>query len=152
MLEVYFYHLIKGSLEEFLVNLLTLSRDKGWRALLCFSSEETLNLTDQFLWKQSPPLVHGTVLQDFPEDQPILLSLNTQNINRAEICFLFEGAAYKTNDNFKRIVVLFDGFKQNEVENARAQWQEFKLLKCKMNYYKQNSVGKWELTKEYVEK
>lgn len=152
MLEVYFYHLLKGSLEDFLSSLLTLSRDKGWRALLCFSSEATLNLVDEFLWKQNPSLVHGTTSQDFPQEQPILLSLSTQNLNKAEICFLLDGTTYGEDDNFKRVVVLFDGFKQKEVENARAQWQEFKQLKCKMNYYKQNSTGKWELTKEYVEK
>lgn len=147
-MDIYFYHLMHANIEESLVSLLSLSRTRGWRVLLCFTTQEFLNHVDKWLWEHNPSIVHGAEDQDFAADQPVLLSLTHNNINKAEICFLIEGASYREG-NFKRVAVLFDGLNEQNVVTARAQWQAFQALGCKMNYYKQNASGKWELLKTH---
>lgn len=154
MLEVYFYHIMNGTIEEALKTLLSSTRSRNWRALLCFKGEEKLNYIDKYLWQQEPPIIHGTYLQNYSDEQPILLNITCENLNNSEICFLLDYAIYdknNKNNKFERIVILFDGHNLAEVEYARAQWQEFKNLEFKMHYYKQNAQNKWQLIKENVQ-
>lgn len=150
MLEIYFYHIVNGTIEEVLINLLKATRKKNWRALLCFNNEEKLNFFDKYLWDYSPDLVHGTTSQDYSAEQPILLSFSSENVNKSQICFLLDQTEYNKEHKFERIVVIFDGSILQEVEEARFKWQKFKELDANMYYYKQNEQSKWQLIKENV--
>src|SRR5499427_6892803 len=95
MTEVLFYHLQNMSLESVLPPLLEKSLERGWRVVVQSTSLERAEALDAHLWTYSDDsfLPHATWRVADASDQPIILSIDDGNPNRANVRFLVDNAA-----------------------------------------------------------
>lgn len=151
MSEVLFYHLDARTLEDALPGLLERTRERGWRAVLRVGSAERMAALDNHLWTYSEHtfLAHGTAAEGHKERQPIYLTVEDENPNRAEVLFLVGGAVPEdwTAPHiaaYQRIVLMFDGRDDEATAFARVAWKNAKAAGHEATYWKQSPSGKWE--------
>src|SRR5262245_14000403 len=121
MTEVLFYHLTESTLEDALPGLLERSLKRGWRAVVQTGTEERRDSLDAHLWtfRDDSFLAHASDREAWAEDQPVLLTAGTRNLNAAEICFIVEGAEPPDISRYTRAVFMFDGHDATQLESAR---------------------------------
>jgi DNA polymerase III subunit chi len=149
--EALFYHLEHRTMEDVLPGLLERTRERGLRALLRVGSAERMEALDAYLWTYSEQtfLAHGTAAEGHPSRQPIYLTTEQENPNKAEVLFLV-GEAMPADwgapslAEFTRIVVLFEGRDPEALGGARAAWQNAKEAGHDVTYWKESPSGKWE--------
>lgn len=151
MTETLFYHLERRGLEDVLPGLLERTRARAWRAVVRVGSAERMETLDTHLWTYSEQtfLGHGTATDGHPSRQPIFLTTESDNPNRAEVLFLVDGAvpedwAAPSLRDYSRIVLLFDGKDEPALNAARAQWRNCKEAGHDATYWKESASGKWE--------
>jgi DNA polymerase-3 subunit chi len=151
MAEALFYHLESKSLEDVLPGLLERTRERGWRAIVRAGSAERIAALDTHLWTYSEQtfLAHGTAAEGYPARQPIYLTTEDENPNKAEVLFLVGGVVpdawgAPSMKAFTRIVFLFDGRDPEALAAARAAWRNAKEAAFEVTYWKESSAGKWE--------
>ena len=151
MAETLFYHLERRTLEDVLPGLLERTRERAWRAVLRVGSAERMAALDAHLWTYAEHtfLAHGTAEEGHPARQPIYLTTEEENPNRAEVLFLVGGAAPSdwaagSLNDFARIVLLFDGRDPEALSAARAAWRNAKEAGHDVTYWKESASGKWE--------
>ena len=103
------------------------------------------------MWGQSirTRLRLGTAAEGHKARQPIYLTTESDNPNRAEVLFLVDGAApddwaAPSLRDYSRIVLMFDGRDESALDAARAQWRTCKQAGHDATYWKQSPAGKWE--------
>ena len=146
MTEIWFYQLKGQTPEQVLPTLLQRSLERGWRAVVQGSSEERIEALDAHLWTWSDDsfLPHGTWRDAEAAEQPIVLTLNGDNPNRASIRFLIEGAAMPGDaPAYERVALLFDGEDADAVEAARGRWREAKSAGFEVTYWQVDENGGW---------
>lgn len=145
MSEVLFYHLTESKLEDALPPLLDKSLERGWRVVVQAGDAERRDALDTHLWtfREDSFLPHGTDEQAFPENQPVLLTTTADNANAATVRFLVAGAEPPALDAYDRVIFMFDGYDQAEVETARGHWKRLKGEGHQLTYWQQNSDGRW---------
>jgi DNA polymerase III subunit chi len=144
--EVLFYHLQHQPLERVLPTLLEKSLERGWRVIVQSSSEERVEALDAHLWtyKDSSFLPHGTPKGGDAAEQPILLTVDSDNRNGANVRFLIDGAPLPEDaENYDRIVLIFDGDDDEAVAAARARWTEAKGRGFAATYWQPDEQGRW---------
>jgi DNA polymerase-3 subunit chi len=149
MAEALFYHLERRRLEDVLPDLLGKTRERGWRALVRVGSAERLEALDTHLWTFSEQefLAHGTAADGYPDRQPVYLTTEEENPNRADVLFLVGGALPRSWDelgDFARIVLMFDGGDGEMVSAARKAWKAAKDAGHDVTYWKENPSGRFE--------
>jgi DNA polymerase-3 subunit chi len=151
MSEALFYHLERKSLEDVLPGLLERTRERDWRAVVRVGSAERMAVLDAHLWTYSEQtfLAHGTAEEGYPSRQPIYLTTEDENPNKAQVLFLVGGAVPHDWKNpalaeFHRIVLLFDGRDSEARDAARAAWRDAKEARHDVTYWKESASGKWE--------
>jgi len=146
MTEVLFYHLERSNLERVLPELLEKSLERGWRAIVQASSRERVEALDASLWTYSEEsfLPHGTAYQDNPQDQPILLTADSDNQNDAQIRFLVDGAQIEDVSTYVRAIYMFNGLDEDALSQARKQWKTYKETDHELTYWAQGETGRWE--------
>jgi len=150
--EILFYHLTETSLEQVLPSLIMRSIERGWNVALQCPDEEICKKLDIFLWTfaERSFLPHGTVSDDYPEEQPVLLSLDDKNRNNAYVGFSVAGAIAENPQNYRRLCVIFDGQNAEELQRARLAWKKWSGeeeggKKCyELTYWQQTPDRKWE--------
>ncbi len=143
MTSVGFYHLTKTSLEQALPVLLvhTMQR-KQKTVVLCKDNEQIKSLTE-VLWNVTQPIwlphgCHFTKHQDeYPQWQPIWLTLFEENPNQATYFFVINGQMIKDIDQYQRVFDLFDGKDEQAVCAARERWKRLKQEGHDLTYWKQ---------------
>lgn len=145
MTEILFYHLTESRLEDALPPLLDKSIERGWRVAVQTGSEEQRDSLDMHLWtyREESFLPHGTDAGDFASEQPVLLVASSENINGATVRFLVDGAEPPPLERYERVVFLFDGHDQPQLEAAREQWKRLKGEGHTLTYWQQNNDGRW---------
>lgn len=150
MPEVAFYHHTTRTIDETLPVLLERSLARGWRVVVQSTNEQRLRRFDQHLWSYKPEgfLPHGTKADANPQSQPIYLTCEEDNPNRADVRFFIDGAhvAAVMAGNAaprERAVVLFSGEDEGELASARAQWKELRAAGHTLVYQQQDENGKW---------
>jgi DNA polymerase-3 subunit chi len=151
MTEALFYHLETRSLDDVLPGLIERTRERGWKALIKVGSAERMQALDTHLWTYSEQsfLAHGTAADGHDSRQPVYLTTEEANPNRAEVLFLVGGAtpddwaAVGTKD-FARIVLIFEGRDANALASARAAWTDARDAGLDTTYWKESPSGKWE--------
>ena len=143
--EVWFYHLERASLNETLPSLLEKTLQKGWRALVRVGSQERLDSLDGLLWtyRDESFLPHGRFDSEDAERQPILLTLDADNANSAQILFLTDPSAAFDVEQFERVALVFDGNDQDSVAAARERWKEARSKDAAVSYWRQSEGGRW---------
>ena len=151
MAEALFYHLERKSLDDVLPGLLERTRERDWRAVVRIGSAERMAALDAHLWTYSEQtfLAHGTGEDGHASRQPIYLTTEDENPNRAQVLFLVGGAVPADWNNpalteFQRIVLLFDGRDPEALDAARAAWRNAKEATHDVTYWKESPSGKWE--------
>jgi DNA polymerase III subunit chi len=146
MTEILFYHLTESTLENALPGLVERSLDRKWKVVIQTGSEERRDSLDNHLWTWSDSsfLAHGTDLEANPEEQPVILTTSDSNPNAATVRFLVDGAVPSEPENYERLIVMFDGHDQQQLEQARAQWKLLKDQGHALTYWQQNDEGRWE--------
>nr|WP_029925222.1 DNA polymerase III subunit chi [Ochrobactrum sp. UNC390CL2Tsu3S39] len=146
MAEILFYHLTESTLDEALPGLVERSLGRGWRVTIQTVSEERRDALDGLLWTFSDTsfVAHGTDKKPHPEHQPVLLTTGEANPNGATVRFLVEGAGLERADAYERLVVMFDGHDQDQLDIARGQWKNFKAGSHDLTYWQQTPDRRWE--------
>ncbi|OWV88599.1 DNA polymerase III subunit chi [Rhizobium sp. R635] len=146
MTDVLFYHLTESKLEDALPPLIDKSVERGWRVAVQMKETARRDTLDAHLWtyREDSFLPHGTDEADFAEDQPVLLTVSGENPNAATVRFIIDGAEPPPAADYERIVFMFDGYDQEQVEGARAQWKKLKGEGHNLTYWQQTPEGRWE--------
>jgi DNA polymerase-3 subunit chi len=144
--EVWFYHLERTPLDQALPELLEKTLQRGWRALVRSPEPDRIDHLDGWLWsyRDDSFLPHGMADEPGAERQPVLLTTNVQNANRAQALFLLDGAPPQDLDGYERCVILFDGRDEDALQAARARWRDLKREGRPVSYWKQSEQGRWE--------
>ena len=145
MTEILFYHLTESKLEDALPALLEKSVERGWKVAVQTGEEARRDLLDDHLWtfRADSFLPHGTDAAPMAENQPVLLTTSGENQNGADVRFLVDGAEPPPLDGYQRVVFMFDGFDQQQLEGARAQWKRLKDEGHTLTYWQQSQDGRW---------
>jgi DNA polymerase-3 subunit chi len=146
MTEILFYHLKGQTPEQVLPALLAKSLERGWRVVVQASSDERVEALDAHLWtwRDDAFLPHGTWRDAEAADQPIVLTANEENPNKASVRFLVDGARMAGDaSDYERIVLLFDGEDPDALEAARQRWSEAKAAGAQVTYWQADEQGRW---------
>jgi DNA polymerase III subunit chi len=147
MTEILFYQLKGQALEKVLPPLIQKSLERGWRVAVQASSDERIEALDAHLWtwRDDAFLPHGTWRDAEAAEQPVLLTLDETNSNRAAVRFLVEGASLPEDTAaYQRLVVLFDGEDPEALEEARERWSKAKEQGFEVTYWLTDKNGRWQ--------
>ena len=147
MTEILFYHLQNQPLERVLPALLEKSLERGWRVIVQTASEERVEALDAHLWtfRDDSFLPHGTARDPQAREQPILLTVNDDNPNDAQVRFLIDGAPVPADAAaYQRLVLIFDGEDPDAVATARTRWNEARAQGFEVTYWQPDDDGRWQ--------
>jgi DNA polymerase III subunit chi len=147
MTEVLFYHLQNMSLESVLPPLLEKSLERGWRVVVQATSQERADALDAHLWTYSDDsfLPHATSRVADAEGQPIILSVEEGNPNRANVRFLVDNAALPADaEAYDRLVLVFNGDDGEALAAAREAWKDCKSRGFEVTYWQADERGRWQ--------
>lgn len=146
MTEIRFYHLLRKTLEDALPQMLEMSLERGWRAVVMAGSPERVEALNQHLWtfRKDSFLPHGTASEGEAERQPVWLTDRDENPNGASVLFLTDGAESAALAGYARVCELFDGNDGDAVAAARARWKRYKDAGHELSYWQQTARGGWE--------
>ena len=147
MTEILFYHLKGQRLEQVLPPLLQRSLERGWRVVVQAASEDRIEALDAHLWtwRDDAFLPHGTWREPDAGEQPVLLTLDGENLNQATVRFLLEGAELPGDATaYQRLVLLFDGDDPDAVAAARERWARAKKDGFEVTYWQSDENGRWQ--------
>ena len=143
MADVLFYHLTQSKLEQALPGLLERTLQRGWKAVVQFSSSTRREAMDDHLWtfRDDSFLPHAS--QGDGSGQPVWLTVEDDTPNAANVCFLVDGADRDDLGAFERAIYMFDGYDETAVAQARTQWKARKDEGHALTYWQQDDEGRW---------
>jgi DNA polymerase-3 subunit chi len=151
MSEVLFYHLERRDLDDALPGLVEKTLERGWRALIRCESAERAEAIDNRLWTYNEQtfLPHAQKGDGEASRQPVLITTEDDNANKADVLFLVGGASPPdwTGDaarTLTRIVLMFDGRDPGALASAREAWKATKAAGHDATYWKETASGKFE--------
>lgn len=144
MADVLFYHLEPRPLEAVLPALLEKTIERGWRAVVEVGSTERAEALDSHLWtyREDSFLAHGLAGDETDAHQPVLITTDGDNPNRANVRFFVDRAAPQSADGYERIVYMFSGHDPDAVAEARLAWVALKGNNT-LTYWQQEADGRW---------
>lgn len=143
MTDVWFYHLERTPLERALPELLEKTLARGWRALVRTDDLARVEQLDSELWtyRDESFLPHGRADAPDADRQPVLLTVDPENPNGADVLFVIDGADPGDLDGYARCVLMFDGRDEDELTGARRRWTALKASGLPLSYWKQEPGG-----------
>ena len=149
MTETLFYHLERRSLDDVLPGLIEKTLERGWRAVIRAESSERADAIDNLLWTYNDQtfLPHAQSGDGNPKRQPVLITVEDENPNGANVLFCVGGATPASWDAVKemtRVVLMFDGRDEAALAKARAAWKDAKAAGHDVTYWKESPSGKFE--------
>jgi DNA polymerase-3 subunit chi len=120
------------------------------RAVILAGSTERVEQLDTLLWTYDPGsfLAHGSANDGFAGDQPVFITTDEENPNRAEVLVLLDGTDAAFRGDFERCLDMFDGKDPAAVEGARGRWRAAQAAGDTVKYWKQDDAGRWEQAAE----
>jgi len=149
MTETLFYHLERRELNDVLPGMIEKSLERGWRAVIRTDSSERSDALDTLLWTYNDQsfLAHAQSGDGDPKRQPVLITVEDENPNGAQILFLVGGvtpAAWDGLGDLARIVLMFDGRDSNALAAARTAWKDARAAGHDVTYWKESPAGRFE--------
>jgi DNA polymerase III subunit chi len=147
MTEVLFYHLQNMTVENVLPPLLEKSLERGWRVVVQSTSPERADALDAHLWtyRDDSFLPHATWRVSDAADQPIILAIEEDNPNGANVRFLIDNAALPADSQgYERMVLLFNGDDPDALALARGCWTDCKARGFEVTYWQADERGRWQ--------
>lgn len=141
-MQVDFYQLAGTPIEAVVPQLAAKTLENGERLLIVASDERLRGVLNEALWTYDPTsfLPHGLAGEDVPEDQPVLLSAETDAGNDAKFVMLADGEWRDAALNFDRAFYLFDA---DRLDDARNAWRSLAGMDTvEPRYWKQDN-GRW---------
>ena len=125
--------------------------ERGWRVAIQTVDDLRLKALDDLLWSfdKTSFLPHATARDGNAAAQPVLLTTDLKNTNAADMRVFVEGAEItldKERDAYKRVILMFDGTNEAELEAARGQWSRLKREGFPLEYWQQGETGGWKRT------
>ena len=143
-----FYHLQKQSLDQVLPKLIEKAYQLKKNINILIGNEERVEYINSLLWTFNDEkfIPHGSKKDGFCEMQPIFLSAENINPNNASLLFIVDDAdvIIENINNYERIFYIFDGNSEFSLNKARILWKALKNSGNNLNYWQQDSTGKWE--------
>jgi DNA polymerase-3 subunit chi len=145
MTEIGFYHLRTMPLERALPKLLERAVADGHRIVVIAGSTERVDHLDALLWTYNDAsfLPLGSARDGDAERQPIWLTTEDENPNRATALVLLDGATSAHLADFARCFDIFDGNDEAAVAAARERWKAAKAAGHPITYWQQTEAG-WD--------
>ena len=148
MTETLFYHLERRSLDDVLPGIVEKTLERGWRAVIRTESSERADAIDNLLWTYNDQtfLPHAQSGDGDPKRQPVLITVEDENPNNANVLFCVGGATPSWNAvaDLTRVVMMFDGRDEAMLSKARAAWKDAKAAGHDVTYWKEQPSGKFE--------
>jgi DNA polymerase-3 subunit chi len=147
MTEVLFYHLQNITVENVLPPLLEKSLERGWRVVVQSTSPERADALDAHLWtyRDDSFLPHATWRVTDAADQPIVLAIEEDNPNGANVRFLIDNAVLPQDaQGYERMVLLFNGDDPDALALARSAWTDCKTKGFDVTYWQADERGRWQ--------
>jgi DNA polymerase-3 subunit chi len=146
MTDISFYHLLTTPLEAALPRLMEKALKSGQRSLVRVDSESRMDRLNDMLWSYDDRgfLPHGSYKDAFPEQQPIYLTTRDENPNQAAILVITDGGAAPTPERYSKILDMFDGHDDAQLQAARGRWKEYKAAGHEIRYFQQQKDGGWK--------
>ncbi|CBI76242.1 putative DNA polymerase III chi subunit [Bartonella clarridgeiae 73] len=146
MVDILFYHLTKSTLKETLPVLVERALKRFGRITIQCVSKEQCNFIDTCLWVYADEsfIGHGTEYDKYPDLQPVFLTIGQENPNGSKVRFLIEGAICSDIDIYQRLVIMFDGHNDEQLNLIRKQWKEYKTKNYYLTYWQQTEDHRWE--------
>lgn len=146
MTDILFYHLTESRLTDALPPLVEKSLERGWRVAVQVADAAARDALDAHLWtfRDDSFVPHGTDVGEFADRQPVLLTVSEDNPNGATVRFCVEGVSAPDPSAYQRLVLMFDGHDQAQLEAARAEWKRLKAEGHTLTYWQQTQQGRWE--------
>lgn len=143
-MEILFYHLEQTPLERALPQLLEKVLDRGWRAVVEPGSPERAQALDSALWTYSEEsfLPHGLAGGAHDGDQPILIATEPGNPNKAQVRLFVDRALPRADEEYERLVFMFDGHDPDAIAEARDAWKHLRDAHT-VTYWQQDENGRW---------
>ena len=140
MAEISFYHLTSTPVSRALPSLVEKAYEAGMRVLV-LADKTNIKQLDDMLWTANSHkfLPHGT---DNPQIQPIFISDTIANDNRPVLA-ITNGAKYEGDQGFAKVLDIFDGNIDSDLNAARERWQLYKAKGFETKYWFQDDKGKW---------
>lgn len=144
-METRFYHLQLKTLEQVLPQLLAISLDRDWCAVVMVGSPDRVEQLNTHLWTYDDRgfLPHGSAQDGHADLQPIWLTDQDENPNNANVLFLADGANSENLTGFDLVCRLFDGNDEGAVATARQYWKAQSDAGHKLTYWQQTDEGRW---------
>ena len=130
---IWFYHLESQPLHAVLPVLVEKTLNRGWRAILRFSTQERLEAIDGALWtyREEFFLPHGTVPRR-PRRTPARVSDDRWRQSQRRACAVPAGGGEESEPKqFARIIRLFDGADGEARALARQEWKDAKAARLR---------------------
>jgi DNA polymerase-3 subunit chi len=149
MTETLFYHLERRALDDVLPGLIEKTLERGWRAVIRADTSERADAIDNLLWTYNDQtfLAHAQSGDGNPKRQPVLITVEDENPNGANVLFLVGGtapAAWDAVNDLTRVVLMFDGRDAEALARARAAWKDARAAGHEVTYWKESPSGKFE--------
>lgn len=146
MTEVSVYKLSVTPLEKTLPKLMEKVLQGGMRAVIVSPSKERVEVLNTLLWTYTTLtfLPHGSAEDGFADQQPIWLTSQVENPNKADVLVLCDGAQSATLQGFTRCLDLFDGNDTESTQDARKRIEQYKAQGCNVSYWHQDPKGAWQ--------
>ncbi|WP_298804947.1 DNA polymerase III subunit chi [uncultured Lentibacter sp.] len=142
-----FYHLTRRPLEQALPQLLEASLARGWTVAVRGPERGRLEWLDEKLWGGRPEsfLPHGLAGGPYDAQQPVLLTDAADLPNGARCLMAIDGAAVTAAEvsALERVCLVFNGYEEEAVSAARAQWKALTGAGTAAQYWSEES-GRWE--------
>ena len=111
------------------------------------TSEDMVAALNERLWTydEASFLPHGAAGDGDPASQPIFLTSEVDNPNRATMLVRLAGAeAIEGDAAFDLALLLFDGRDEASLAHARAEWRRLKDEGHAISYWRESEEGGWE--------
>lgn len=147
MTEVSFYQVmdsVPASVDATLPALLEKVLKAGKNVVIKCPNEERMERIDDALWsyKNASFMPHGTMEDDFKNQQPIYLTTKDENPNEADVLILVSGAASEDFSSYGRVLDMFEASDVQKT-NARKRWSDLKNKGYPLTYFAYEE-GRWQ--------
>src|ERR1700759_3228199 len=148
MTETLFYHLERRSLDDVLPGLLEKTLERGWRAVIRAESSERADAIDTLLWTYNEQtfLPHAQSGDGNPKRQPVLITVEDENPNGANVLFCIGGggAPRGAAGGGTRVILMCDGRDETALATARTAWKDARGAGHDVTYWKESPSGRFE--------
>ena len=122
--------------------ILTKILEEKKRALIFCQNAELLNQINEGLWSFSKTkfIPHGTKEDEvLPEQQPVLLTSELENLNKANYLIMLDQANDEFAENFEKVFYFFNN---DSLKKSKDLWRYYKAKSATINFYKKEQ-DKW---------